>query len=149
MGSIHQLLVPVDGSPTSARALDTAIELARLYGARVRLFHVVDALDHVSGFETAKTYKEDIVPLMRAEGERMLAQMRRRVTDRGLVCDSVLVESGAGRVCEQVAEEARLASADMIVLGSHGRRGLERMLMGSDAEQIVRYAPVPVLVVKG
>ena len=149
MDAIRQLLVPVDGSPTSAKALDTAIGLARLNGARVRLFHVVDELDHVNGFETPKAYREDLLPLMRAGGERMLAQMRRRVTDQGLVCDSVLVESGAGRVCEQVAEEARLVHADMIVLGSHGRRGLARMLMGSDAEQIVRRAPVPVLVVKG
>ena len=149
MASIHQLLVPVDGSPTSTKALDTAIELARLNGAHIRLFHVIDELDHVNGFETPRTYQEDLVPLMRAGGEKMLAQMRRRATEQGLVCDSVLVESGAGRVCEQVAEEARLAHADMIVLGSHGRRGLARVLMGSDAEQIVRHAPVPVLVVKG
>jgi nucleotide-binding universal stress UspA family protein len=149
MASIHQLLVPVDGSLTSAKAVDTAIELARLNGARVRLFHVIDELDHVNGFETSKTYNEELVPLMRAGGEKLLAQMRRRVTDQGLVCDSVLVESGTGRVCEQVAEEARLVRADMIVLGSHGRHGLARMLMGSDAEQIARHAPVPVLVVKG
>src|SRR3982751_5192476 len=95
MGSIHQLLVPVDGSPTSIKALDTAIRLARLNGACVRLFHVIDELDHVNGFETPKAYKEDLVPLMRARGEKMLAQMRRRVTDQGLVCDSVLV--GVGR----------------------------------------------------
>lgn len=149
MASIRQLLVPVDGSPTSAKALDTAIGLARLYGARMRLFHVVDELDHVNGFETPKAYREDLVPLMRAGGEKMLAQMRRRVVDQGVVCDSVLVESGIGRIHEQVAEEARLAHADMIVLGSHGRRGVARMLMGSDAEQIVRHSKVPVLVVKG
>jgi len=149
MGSIHQLLVPVDGSPTSTKALDIAIGLARLNGAHIRLFHVIDELDHVNGFETPKTYREEMLPLMRAGGEKMLAQMRCRATEQGLVCDSVLVESGAGRVCEQVAEEARLVHADMVVLGSHGRRGLARMLMGSDAEQIVRHAPVPVLVVKG
>ena len=68
---------------------------------------------------------------------------------RGWCVTACWWESGAGRVCEQVAEEARLVRADMIVLGSHGRRGLARVLMGSDAEQIVRHAPVPVLVVKG
>ena len=149
MGSIHQLLVPVDGSPTSTKALDIAIGLARLNGAHIRLFHVIDELDHVNGFETPKAYREDLLPLMRAGGEKMLAQMRRRATDLGLVCDSVLLESGAGRLCEEVDEEARLVHADMIVLGSHGRRGLARMRMGSGAEQIVRHAPVPVLVVKG
>lgn len=149
MAPIRQLLVPVDGSPTSIKALDTAIGLARLYGARIRLFHVVDELDHVSGFETPKTYREDLVPLMRAGGEKMLAQMRRRVSEQDVVCDSVLVESGVGRIYEQVAEEAWQVHADMVVLGSHGRRGVARMLMGSDAEQIVRHSTVPVLVVKG
>lgn len=149
MGSIHQLLVPVDGSPTSTKALDIAIGLARLNGAHIRLFHVIDELDHVNGFETPKTYREEMLPLMRAGGEKMLAQMRCRATEQGLVCDSVLLESGAGRLCEQVAEEARLVHADMIVLGSHGRRGLARMRMGSDAEQIVRHSTIPVLVVKG
>ena len=149
MHSLHQLLVPVDGSPASAKALETAIGLARRNGARLRLLHVIDELDYVNGFETPKTYQEEIVPLMHAEGEKLLARMRRLVTDKCVACDSVLVESGAGRVCDQVTEQARLAHADMVVLGSHGRRGLARMLMGSDAEQIVRHSAVPVLVVKG
>ena len=149
MNSLHQLLVPVDGSPACAKALQTAIELARLNGARLRLLYVIDELDYVNGFETPRTYHDELVPLMHAEGEKLLARMRRLVTDKCVACDSVLVESGAGRVCDQVAEQARLVRADMIVLGSHGRRGLARMLMGSDAEQIVRHSTVPVLVVKG
>jgi nucleotide-binding universal stress UspA family protein len=60
----------------------------------------------------------------------------------------VLIDEGPGRIYEQVAGQARLAKADLIVVGSHGRRGLGRMLLGSDAEQIVRHAPVPVLVVR-
>jgi nucleotide-binding universal stress UspA family protein len=149
MNSLHQLLVPVDGSPASAKALQTAIDLACLNGARLRLLYVIDELDYVNGFETPKTYHDELVPLMHAEGEKLLARMRRMATDKGVACDSVLVESGAGRVCDQVAEQARLVRADMVVLGSHGRRGLARMLMGSDAEQIVRHSTVPVLVVKG
>jgi nucleotide-binding universal stress UspA family protein len=148
MGSIHQLLVPIDGSPSSAKAMATAVQLARLNGARIRLLHVVDELDYVNGFETPRTYREDVVPLMHAAGERLLARMRRLATNKCVPCDSVLLESGAGRICDRVAEQARQVHADMIVLGSHGRRGLARMFMGSDAEQIVRHAPVPVLVVK-
>lgn len=74
--------------------------------------------------------------------------MRRLAINKCVPCDSVLVESGAGRIYDRIAEQARQIHADMIVLGSHGRRGLARMFMGSDAEQIVRHAPVPVLVVK-
>ncbi len=149
MNPPRQLLVPVDGSPASAKALDAAIGLARLDGGRLRLLHVIDELDYVNGFETPRTYREELVPLMRAEGERLLAQMRSRVWGKGVACDTALVESGAGRVCDHVAEQAGQVHADMIVLGSHGRRGLDRLLMGSDAEQIVRHSTVPVLVVKG
>ena len=149
MTSIQQLLVPVDGSPTSAKALVTAINLARLNGARIRLLHVIDEMDSVNGFETPKSYREDIVPVMHAAGENLLTRMRRLATDKCVACDSVLIEAGTGRVCDHVAGQAKQVHADMIVLGSHGRRGLARMFMGSDAEQIVRHAPVPVLVVKG
>lgn len=149
MASLHQLLVPVDGSQTSVKALETAIELARLNRAYLRLLYVIDELDYVNGFETAKAYYEQTRPFMRTDGERLLAQMRSLAEGRGVVCDSVLLESGTDRLCDVVAEHARLIHADMIVLGSHGRRGLDRVLMGSDAEQIVRRAPVPVLVVKG
>lgn len=143
------MLVPIDGSPTSAKAMVTAVQLARLNGARIRLLHVIDELDYVNGFETPKTYQEELIPLMHAEGEKLLARMRRLATNKCVACDSVLIESGAGRVCDRVAEQARRVHADMIVLGSHGRHGLARLLMGSDAEQIVRHSPAPVLVVKG
>lgn len=149
MASLQQILVPVDGSQTSVKALETAIELARLNRARLRLLYVIDELDYVNGFETAKAYYEQTLPFMHTDGERLLAQMRSLAEIKGVICDSVLLESGAERLCDVVAEHARQVHADMIVLGSHGRRGLNRILMGSDAEQIVRRAPVPVLVVKG
>lgn len=149
MASLRQLLVPVDGSETSVKALETAIELARLSKAHVRLLYVIDELEYVNGFETAKAYYEQTLPLMRTDGERLLAQMRSLAQFKGVVCDSVLLESGADRLCDVVAAQTGQVHADMIVLGSHGRRGLNRVLMGSDAEQIARRAPVPVLVIKG
>ncbi|MEO7159445.1 MAG: universal stress protein [Polaromonas sp.] len=148
MPSYHQILVPVDGSPSSEKALDEAIRLAQLTGARLRLLHVVDELGYVNGFETAVNYLNAIIPLMRVAGEKLLAHDRKKASDKGVAVDSVLIDEGPGRICEQVAEQARLARADLIVLGSHGRRGIGRMLLGSDAEQIVRHATVPVLVVR-
>lgn len=149
MSAYRQLLVPFDGSPTSEKALDEAIHLARLTGARLRLLHVVDELSYVNGFETATNYINEIVPLMQAAGEKLLALARQKAVDQGVDTDSVLMVGGPGRICEHVAEQARSAKADLIVVGSHGRRGIGRVLMGSDAEQIVRTAPVPVLVVRG
>ncbi|MDI1272869.1 universal stress protein [Polaromonas sp.] len=149
MSAYHQILVPFDGSPTSEKALDEAIRLAGLTGARLRLIHVVDELSYVNGFETAMNYANEIVPLMQAAGEKLLALGRQKAVDKGVETDSVLIVGGPGRVCEHVAEQARSVKADLIVVGSHGRRGIGRVLMGSDAEQIVRTAPVPVLVVRG
>lgn len=147
MSAYRQFLVPFDGSPTSEKALDEAIRLARLTGAR--LLHVVDELSYVNGFETATNYINEIVPLMQAAGEKLLALARQKAQAQGVDADSVLVVGGPGRICEHVAEQARSAQADLIVVGSHGRRGIGRVLLGSDAEQIVRTAPVPVLVVRG
>ena len=149
MSACRQLLVPFDGSPTSDKALDEAIRLARLTGARLRLLHVVDELSYVNGFETAMNYTNEIVPLMQAAGEKLLALARQKAVDQGVDTDSVLMVGGPGRICEHVAEQARSAQADLIVVGSHGRRGIGRVLLGSDAEQIVRTAPVQVLVVRG
>ncbi len=148
MSSYHQILVPVDGSPTSEKALDEAIGLAQLTGARLRLVHVVDEMGYVNGFETAMNYLNEIIPLMRVAGEKLLAHDRQKALDKGVAVDSVLIEEGLGRICDHVAEQARLVKADLIVVGSHGRRGIGRLLLGSDAEQIVRHAPVPVLVVR-
>ena len=148
MSRYHQILVPVDGSPTSEKALDEAIRLAQLSGARLRLVHVVDELSYVNGFESAMNYVNEIIPLMREAGEKLLAHDRKKALDKGVSADCVLVEGGPDRICDHVAEQARRAKADLIVVGSHGRRGIGRVLLGSDAEQIVRHAPVPVLVVR-
>lgn len=148
MSTYHQILVPVDGSPTSEKALDEAIRLAQLTGARLRLLHVVDELSYVNGFEPAMNYLNEIIPLMRVAGEKLLAHDRQKALDKGVDADSVLIVEGPGRICDHVAEQARQVKADLIVVGSHGRRGIGRVLLGSDAEQIVRHAPVPVLVVR-
>ena len=83
---------------------------------------------------------------MRSAGENLLAQAGQKVLAQGLQVECILITEGPGRVFEHVADHARSNDVDLIVLGSHGRRGIGRALMGSDAEQIIRHAPVPVLV---
>jgi len=145
----HHILVPVDGSPTSAKALDEAIRLAIFSGAKITLLHVMDDLSHVTGFEPAINYVQQIVPLMREAGERLLAKEGEKVLAHRLPVECVLIAEGPGRICDHVAEHARISHVDLIVVGSHGRRGVARVVLGSDAEQIIRSAPVPVLVVRG
>lgn len=147
MSIYQQILVAVDGSPPSEKALDEAIRLAHLMGARLRLLHVIDVLSYCTGYETTTAYVNNTLPLMRAAGEDLLAKDRQKAQALGVSVDSVLIDDALGRLCEHVAEQAQLINADLIVVGSHGRRGIGRMLMGSDAELIIRYAPVPVLVV--
>lgn len=149
MTRFRNILVPVDGSPSSDKALDEAIRLAIFSGAKISLLHVMDDLSHVTGFESATYYVQQLVPMMRAAGENLLAKEGEKVLAHGLQVECVLIAQGPGRVFEHVAEHARTSHADLIVLGSHGRRGVNRVLLGSDAEQIIRHAPVPVLVVRG
>ena len=142
------ILVPVDGSPTSDRGLDEAVKLARLTGARLRLMHVVDQLVYAGGMEGFGAMTADLVPLLREGGESILKTAKARVEASGVPVDTALFDSFAGRVCDLVVAEATNWHADLIVLGTHGRRGVGRVFMGSDAEQIVRLAPTPVLLVR-
>ena len=145
----RRILVAFDGSPTSARGLDEALGLARLAKARLRLLHVVDEMKHVTGHETFAAYTNDVLPRLRAAGEQVLWQGLDMAARAGVEADSRLVMSSGDRVCDVVVEQARYWDADLIVLGTHGRRGVERVLLGSDAEQLLRIAPVPVLLVRG
>ncbi|MGZ5891079.1 MAG: universal stress protein [Caldimonas sp.] len=140
-----RILVPVDGSPTSMRGLDEAIKLAKLTGAAIRLVHVVDQLTFATGYET---YTGDVVGMLREAGEQILGEAKARVEAAGIAATTFLCETFGTRVCDLVIDQARQGQADLIVIGSHGRRGMGRLMLGSDAEQILRMAPVPVLVVR-
>lgn len=140
----RRILVPVDGSATSICGLDEAIKLATLTGASIRLVHVLDRLVFLSG----ETYSADVFGVLKEAGAQILEQMKARVVAAGVEASTYLSEILPGRVCDVVAEQARAFDADLIVLGTHGRRGIGRLLVGSDAEQIVRVANVPALLVR-
>ena len=142
------ILVPVDGSATSDRGLDEAVKLAQLTGAKLRLIHVIDELVYAMGMDGMGTMAADLGPLLREGGEQVLAKCRARVEASGVAVDTVLSDGYVGRVCDRVVAEAAAWHADLIVLGTHGRRGVGRVLLGSDAEQIVRLAMTPVLLVR-
>ena len=144
----QRILVPIDGSPTSTRGLDEAVRLARLTGATLRLVHVLDEFVFATGFETGATYTHDVLPMLKKTGASILENGAARVAAAGVTVDTLLIECFAQRTSEVVIAQARTWNADLIVLGTHGRRGLGRLLMGSDAEQIVRSATVPVLLVR-
>ena len=140
-----RILVPVDGSPTSVRGLDEAIGLAKLGGASLHLVHVLDRVVFAGG----ETYTVDVFGMLREAGVRILQEAKARAAAAGIDASTFLSEVLPGRVSDVVVEQAKASGADLIIVGTHGRRGVSRLFVGSDAEQIVRVAPVPVLLVRG
>lgn len=143
-----RLLVPLDGSPTALLALEHAAALARMSGGAVVLLHVIEPMRHSSGFERPKVYIEDVRPRFLAAGQALLDEAAERLRADGIEVETVLLESSVERVCEQIAKQAEASRCDLVILGTHGRRGVGRLLLGSDAEAVARIAPVPVMLVR-
>jgi nucleotide-binding universal stress UspA family protein len=144
----HRIIVPIDGSETSNQALMTALGLAKESHGRVRLVHVVEELAYLTGYDQFGGYGGDLLKIMRDTGTNILAKGVASAEANGVEAEQVLYDNLGERLPEVVAEEAQRWQADLIVVGTHGRRGVGRMLMGSGAEHIVRMAPVPVLVIR-
>jgi len=142
-----RILVPLDGSDASLRGLDEAVRLAQSLGATLRLVHVVNKFKRTTGYASPSSYME-LFPGIREAGELLLQQGRERAERSGVEAQTMLLSSLTGQVSEMVAEDARAWRADLIVIGTHGRKGVERILWGSDAEQMMRVAPVPVMLVQ-
>jgi len=143
-----RILVPVDGSATSRRGLRAAIKLAKVQKARLAILNVVDLVPVYATPEAPAAYDPGLIDALRAAGRKVLAVAEAEAKRGGVSAKTVLAENVAGRVADVIVRQARKARADLLVLGTHGRRGLSRMVMGSDAELVVRSAPAPVLLVR-
>jgi len=143
----RHILVPLDGSDTSKRALQEALGLAREQGARLELVHVMEDILFLEN-EAYINYAE-VRKSVRAGGEKILAQAQSAVEQAGVPAEQKLLEAGGERIASVIVEEARRWPADLIVIGTHGRSGFSRILFGSVAEGVVRTAHIPVLLVRG
>ncbi|MFB6092556.1 MAG: universal stress protein [Haloquadratum sp.] len=133
---VEQILVPTDGSEGAAPALDHAITLADETGAAIHLVAVVDA--YTLSTVTERTERE-------AELDEAVANAAERVRDAGIAA-TTSVEVGFPH--EEILNAVEERDADLIAMGTHGRTGLDRYLLGSVAEKVVRLSPVPVLTVR-
>jgi nucleotide-binding universal stress UspA family protein len=140
----HRLIVPVDGSATSSKALGAAFELAQQNGARVRIVHAIEELPWISGYEDANQVRQAV----RQAGNQVLADALAAAKASGVEADTRLVESAGQRLGQVMAAEAQAWDADLVVVGTHGRRGIGRALLGSGAENVIRLAALPVLVIR-
>ena len=142
-----RILVPVDGSSASNAGLREALKLAKDQRARLRLLHIVDELV-VFNTPEAGFNVESVLESMRLAGKRLIRKTEKLAAARGVKAESGVIESAGSRVADIITRQARRWRADLIVMGTHGRRGVNRMLMGSDAELVVRNAAMPVLLVR-
>ena len=142
-----RILVPLDGSPTSARGLEEAIALASRLGSTLHLLNVVDArllISEMGLYAPPSQLLDD----WREAGEKLVADARAKAQAKGLVADGKVLCDPGLRVCDLILREARDSGAGLIVMGTHGRRGFSRLTLGSDAELVLRESPVPVLLVR-
>lgn len=142
----QRILVPIDGSSTSDRALQEAIKLIDAQPAQLRLVHVVDDMP----FLDAEGYVDyaELRELTRKIGERALSRAQEVARQADITVETVLLESNGERIARVIDAEASSWSADLIVIGTHGRTGFNHLLFGSVAEGVVRGASVPVLLVR-
>lgn len=144
------ILVPVDGSETSNLALKEAVNLAKELKSELRLIHVVDVLASYSMGDSAFPLVE-FETLLRKAGEEVLAGCATTIRPSGVAFGTklLIIDKLGRRVCDLIEEEANSWPADLIVIGTHGRRGVNRFLLGSVAEGVMRIATTPVLSVRG
>jgi nucleotide-binding universal stress UspA family protein len=140
-----KILVPVDGSSASLRGLHEAMRIAEHCGATLRLIHVVNEL--MLAEPSIANYFE-LIDGLRANGEKVLQTSEALVRQRGISCEAKLTETLGSHACQSILTDSRECGADLIVMGTHGRRGIRRLAMGSDAEVVLRCASVPVLLVR-
>jgi nucleotide-binding universal stress UspA family protein len=143
----QKILVPVDGSAASMRGLEEAIKVARATGGVLRFVHVVNEYVLDDGYAPA-LYYERLIESFRENGRKVIASAEVVARRSGMEFTSAIVEVVGGRASDLIVEEARRWQAELIVMGTHGRRGLKRLALGSDAEMVLRTASVPVLMVR-
>jgi len=143
----QRMLVPVDGSETARRGLDEAIKLSKALGASVRLVHIVDETPLAMNPETGIAAAPLVADFVEA-GKQIIEEARAFALAQGVEVATALHENFTGRVADRILEEARKSGAELIVMGTHGRRGIRHVVLGSDAEAVVRGATVPVLLVR-
>lgn len=144
-----KILVPVDGSPTSVCGLGEAIRLAKNQGATLRLVHVVDEFLLSSSYMPVVVDNTAYLKAVREGGQEVLKKMQAETSGHGLTVESELLETVGGRPSDLIVKAATQWGADLIVMGTHGRRGMRRLLIGSDAALVISSSPVPVLLVRG
>lgn len=143
----QHILICTDGSEFARKGVDHGLALAQAFGAKVTIVVVSETiLPHVGEGEVGAFAYQDYTAMQKAAAERVLATVEQEALGRGLKVDTVWQEMGSP--AEAIVETAKTSGCDLIVMSSHGRRGLRRLLLGSVTSEVLVLSPVPVLVVR-
>lgn len=142
-----KIICPIDGSPTSDCGMTEAIQLAKDQNATILFLHVIDTYFPILDV-TGDLNVVYISEILRNNGRKVIKKAENSAQTAGVSAETKIVEALGGRVSQFVLSEVEEWSADLIVMGTHGLRGIERLVIGSDAEAVVRSTPVPVLLVR-
>ena len=146
----RRILVPVDGSSASQLGLEHALGLGRDQNAVVRVLYVLDdtyMLPSMDAYPVADM--SFLLESAKGAGEKALAQAVALARKKHVSAEKVMLESRGRPVSDVILAHARTWGAEIIVMGTHGRRGFNRLLLGSDAERVLRDTKVPLLLVRG
>jgi nucleotide-binding universal stress UspA family protein len=143
----HHILIPVDGSDASKAGLRQVVQIATPDLSRVRLLHVIESSMGGNSYDPG-TVGDTIIQTRRDSGAAILVEAREVLTKNDLHAECILIESHGERVADRIIAQAREWPADLIIMGSHGRRGLARVAMGSHAAEVFRGSTVPVLLAR-
>lgn len=139
-----RILCPIDGSETAQQGLDHAIELAKDQQAELIILHVMDN----TVFLIYPPLLEGPFDEVRNYGKKILSEAQDGARAKGVTAEIRMVEIAVGRVADAIVEQIDKLRADLVVMGTHGRRGATLLFMGSDASIVVAASPVPILLVK-
>lgn len=140
------ILFPTDGSDESLQALDHALDIANTYDAALHALYVVDTSYPYAGPDGGAIDMRPIFEALREEGERTIQRIEEQAKETETAVVGAIREASV--VHREILEYADENDVDMIVMGTHGRRGLDRWLIGSVTERVVRTADIPVLTVR-
>lgn len=140
------ILVALDGGEMSPRVLDAALTLASTLHAQLHPVYIVEASVMAMG---APGYDPSIlIATLREEGERLADEASKLMAARGVIGTPLVAEADLGQtIAHRILSAAEELDADLIVMGTHGRSGLRRLMLGSVAESVLRHASIPVLMI--
>lgn len=141
------ILVPVDGSATSMRAVSKAGELAKAFGSKVTAVYVIDPYPFTGVGADFAYGQSQYLNAATSEANTALDATKRALQEIGVQVETVLGEGHA--VHEGILQAQENTGADLVVMGSHGRRGFEKLMLGSVTQRVLGVVQVPVLVVRG